>query len=102
MNVKFKPVPPEDKHAILTDILNQCTRSAVIFSRISRYNECIAIVPTDSTDEVDKRYWVWLNGEDGAYADGKARSVEGIIKTLITGEWDHQPNATITMDVKRA
>lgn len=102
MNVTFKKIPGEDKRNTLTELFSRYTRTAIIFSRNERYKECIAIIPTDNTQETDKRHWVWLNGEDGAYTDGEARPIAEIIQTIIVGEWNHQPDATITISMQNA
>lgn len=92
MKVSFS-VRPDERVAEMTNALKG--KHAAIFTRIERYNECVAIVP-DHDYKSDLVYWVWLNGEEGSFTDGEKRTKDAVIRSLIDGEWTYQPNATMT------
>ena len=93
MNVSFSPAPDTRREKF-----DKALRPAhaAIFSRVDRYKECVAIVPHHETG-ADNFVWVWLNGEEGAFTDAKVRTREDCLKSLLTGQWVHQPDAQISM-----
>lgn len=100
MNVEFNNVAetPEGRFERIKKSISK--RGATIFSRLESYNECVAIVPTDSINDDSLFYFVWLNGEGGlSYVSGdKPQHIDKIVQTLISGTWKHQPNAKIILE----
>lgn len=101
MRVKFTEPRTVDRKSTFLALFNSYPHTALIFSRLEHQKEVIAIVPAQDTTLKGRRYWVWLAGPDGAYADGGARRVEAVAGTLANGEWEYQPEATMVMEHKR-
>lgn len=103
MKVRFEKPSKTDAKTELITLMSTNPTKALIFSRVEKFNEVVAIVPTDKIEAVGQRWWVWLSGESGSYiADmGAVRSLEEVAKTLVGGGWEYQPSAAMVLEEQK-
>lgn len=93
-----KPLPSvEDRKQKIISLLKQNSCKTVYISRTR--GELVALIPSSRSDILN-RTWVWLSTQKGlGYFDGQSpRSLDSIATTIITGEWDIQPNVVIYLE----